>query len=77
MRKKVKVTVRNGLLKDKSQTLPTSHVLQRSQEAENKTLSGREGMRDTYRATAACKDSRHVTTGLPLQSDPFPPQVSD
>lgn len=29
-------------------------MLQRSQEAENKTLSGREGMRDTYRATIAC-----------------------
>lgn len=27
--------------------LLTSQVLQRSQEAENKTLSGREGMRDT------------------------------
>lgn len=34
--------------------LLTSQVLQRSQEAENKTLSGREGMRDTYLATRAC-----------------------
>lgn len=76
MRKKT-VKVLNGLLNDKSQTLPTSHVLQRSQEAENKTLSGRDGMSDTYRATTACKDSRHVTTGLLLQSDPFPHQLSD
>lgn len=53
-----KVDAPGGRLNAGVALLLTSQVLHRSQEAENKTLSGREGMRDTYLATRACVRSR-------------------